>query len=299
MTPDPSAETARDPLATALLLSPEAEAGIRSGWWRNKPNRGALAVGYVDMLLAGLDSAREAAFESGYAEGVKKASLSALAASTAEPPTAPSPAALSAAFPVLTIEGWTIALRELRTNGYDVLRAVLRPPTSETPPASRDYERLNDLRDAIIEAVRTQDGVGGVKAFQAYDDFLHSEATSETPDPLPLDVAMKHRPVLRTVTGNDEPQLECACGWLWTDGDDDEPEGSAFMRHAFSATSETPDPLPLDVELLSEALARTFKVMLADRPNVTAGPPDETVDRAWASVLAGEYALLAAARGPE
>jgi hypothetical protein len=56
--------------------------------------------------------------------------------------------------------------------------------------------------------------------------------------------ALEHRPVLSAVTGSADVQLECACGWLWDDGDTDLPEGESFMRHAFlsEATPATTEP---------------------------------------------------------
>ena len=42
--------------------------------------------------------------------------------------------------------------------------------------APLDFGRLTDLRDAIIEAVQTQDGIGCITAFAAYDNFIEAEA---------------------------------------------------------------------------------------------------------------------------
>lgn len=48
------------PSETARPLSAEELDGIRGGWWRDQANRGWLAVGYVDRLIATLDVAIEA-----------------------------------------------------------------------------------------------------------------------------------------------------------------------------------------------------------------------------------------------
>jgi hypothetical protein len=78
-------------------------------------------------------------------------------------------------------------------------------------------------------------------------------AASQAPT-APQDAAstQEHRPIIRGITGagdDDAGQLECACGWLWTAGDPDEPEGSAFMRHALSAAPVPPRDSLLDAVL--------------------------------------------------
>jgi len=68
---------------------------------------------------------------------------------------------------------------------YRIDEALANPDPATA--AGRDYGRLTDLRDAIIEAVQTQDGIGAIKAFAAYDDFIEAEARA------PLDVC-RHCP---------------------------------------------------------------------------------------------------------
>ncbi len=54
--------------------------------------------------------------------------------------------------------------------------------TDSTPRTEADWKRKAELQDAIIEAVRSADGVGGIKAFQAYDDFIEAQARTEALD---------------------------------------------------------------------------------------------------------------------
>ena len=72
----------------------------------------------------------------------------------------------------------------------------------------------------------------------------HDANLAAPPDVLAKVRAADHRPVLRTLTGSDDSQIECICGWLWDDDDLEMPEGVSFMRHALEAASspaETPE----------------------------------------------------------
>ena len=114
--------------------------------------------------------------------------------------------------------------------------------TDRTPTtaAGRDFGRLTDLRDAIIEAVQTQDGIGAITAFAAYDDFIEAEARAEPP---------------RIVT----------LAW------DATAEDVARIRRDWEAAAEA--RAPLDVERLAKALAKACPWHLANEhvpcaPNV-------------------------------
>ena len=60
-----------------------------------------------------------------------------------------------------------------------------RPKVSDPTPLTPEKEALRklQLRSAIIDAVHAQDGVAGVKAFAAYDEFLDA-ARAAAPDGL-------------------------------------------------------------------------------------------------------------------
>jgi hypothetical protein len=59
-------------------------------------------------------------------------------------------------------------------------------PLAATPHPSVEadaawFERRADLQDAIIEAVRNQDGVAGIKAFAAYEAAIRGAAPTANP----------------------------------------------------------------------------------------------------------------------
>jgi hypothetical protein len=207
---------------------------------------------------------------------------------------------------ILSGESWSVELAE----AYENAVSALRPPTSETPPdakaeAMRGWAVPPNLHPAtpwlsLSVALAILNGTHPALASA-------ESATSETPparDARLRDARDAMVTEIREATQilSDAYQANPAEAKRWRAAVDRihlAVAAFAIAADAPHATSETPDPLPLDVGLLSEALARTFKVMLEGRPNVTAGPPDETVDRAWANVLAAEYAHLAAARGSE
>jgi len=106
--------------------------------------------------------------------------------------------------------------------------------------ASLDFGRLTDLRDAIIEAVQTQDGIGAITAFAAYDDFIEAEARAS------LDVERVARGVWTWRYGDR----------AWRDGGEDE-RGSTYIAEHIAREyaaqwwlAHQPDPFGEDRPLL-------------------------------------------------